>query len=367
MKHLSSIAAIISLASLSACDSSDMPIQHADSYGYITFSAQSQKILTRTNPYEAYSPERHPATMGVFGYQDNEAADPIFRNETATYNASTQSWPTTPPKRWADYPNASSFNFFAYMPHTEGATLKRTLNGTGILSFPFSMENATSPVIFDTKAAPIICALPISKGAITTENEDRVINLKFDQTLTGYSLSFRLDAKMNAIRHFRIHSVTLSGNLATSCTITRSYTWNNASNSWSASEIGWSEVHRAPFVDTPIPYKGYGSKAYDDATQTAIVTSEGYTQWGSDFFTIPDADFTPKIKVTYDVELIAEDGTTVLTRKDVTSTITLNKDNFSSLTTGKTAMINPIRILIQPRYLYVLADQDAYTGHLLID
>ncbi len=367
MKHLSSIAAIISLASLSACDSSDMPIQHADSYGYITFSAQSQKILTRTNPYEAYNPERHPATMGVFGYQDNEVAEPIFHNETATYNASTQSWTTTPPKRWADYPNASSFNFFAYMPHTEGATLKRTLNGTGILSFPFSMENATSPVIFDTKAAPIICALPISKGAITTENEDRVINLKFDQTLTGYSLSFRLDAKMNAIRHFRIHSVTLSGNLATSCTITRSYTWNNVTSSWSASEIGWSDFKRAPFVDTPIPYKSYGSEAYDDATQTAIVTSEGYTQWGSDFFTIPDADFTPKIKVTYDVELIAEDGTTVVTRKNVTSVITLNKDNFGNLTTGKTAMINPIRILIQPRYLYVLADQDAYTGHLLID
>lgn len=367
MKHLSSIAAIISLASLSACDSSDMPIQHADNYGYITFSAQSQKILTRTNPYEAYSSERHPATMGVFGYQDNEAAEPIFRNETATYNASTQSWPTTPPKRWADYPNTSSFNFFAYMPHTEGATLKRTLNGTGILSFPFSMENATSPVIFDTKAAPIICALPISKGAITTENEDRVINLKFDQTLTGYSLSFRLDAKMNAIRHFRIHSVTLSGNLATSCTVSRSYTWDNATNSWSASDIGWSEVHRAPFVDTPIPYKGYDSEAYDDATQTAIVTSAGYTQWGSDFFTIPDADFTPKIKVTYDVELIAEDSTTVVTRKNATSVITLNKDNFGNLTTGKTAMISPIRILIQPRYLYVLADQDAYTGHLLID
>ena len=229
------------------------------------------------------------------------------------------------------------------------------------------MENATSPVIFDTKAAPIICALPISKGAIATENEDRVINLKFDQTLTGYGLSFRLDAKMNAIRHFRIHSVTLSGTLATSCTITRSYTWNDASNSWNASDIGWSDVQRAPFVDTPIPYKGYGSKAYDDATQTAIVTSEGYTQWGSDFFTIPDADFTPKIKVTYDVEMIAEDGKTVVTRKNVTSVITLNKDNFVNLTTGKTAMINPIRILIQPRYLYVLADQDAYTGHLLID
>lgn len=367
MKHLSSIAAIISLASLSACDSSDMPIQHADSYGYITFSAQPQKILTRTNPYEAYNPERHPATMGIFGYQDNDAANPIFRNETATYNASTQSWPTATPKRWADYPNASLFSFFAYMPHTEGATLIKTLNGTCILSFPFSMENATSPVIFDTKAAPIVCALPVNKEGIGVENEDRVINLKFDQTLTGYSLSFMLDAKMNAIRHFRIHSVTLSGNLATSCTISRSYTWNDNTSSWNASDIGWSDVQRAPFVDTPIPYKGYGSEAYDDATQTAIVTSAGYTQWGSDFFTIPDADFTPKIKVTYDVELIAEDRTTVVTRKNATSVITLNKDNFSNLTTGKTAMINPIRILIQPRYLYVLADQDAYTGRLLID
>lgn len=65
------------------------------------------------------------------------------------------------------------------------------------------------------------------------------------------------------------------------------------------------------------------------------------------------------------MELIAKDGTTVVTRKDVTSNIVLNKGNFSSLATGKTAMIN--RILIQPRYLYVLADQDAYTGHLLID
>lgn len=367
MKHLSSIAAIISLATLSACDSSDMPIQHADSYGYITFSAQTQKILTRTNPYEAYNPERHPATMGIFGYQDNDAAEPIFRNETATYNASTQSWPTATQKRWADYPNASLFSFFAYMPHTEGTTLIKTLNGTCILSFPFSMENATSPVMFDTKAAPIICALPVSKGGISTENEDRVINLKFDQTLTGYSLSFRLDAKMNAIRHFRIHSVTLSGILATSCTISRSYTWNDNTSSWNASEIGWSDIQRAPFVDTPIPYKGYDSETYDDATQTAIVTSAGYTQWGADFYTIPDADFQPVITVKYDVELIAEDHTMVVSRKDVTSVITLNKDNFGNLTTGKTAMINPIRILIQPRYLYVLADQDAYTGHLLID
>ena len=63
----------------------------------------------------------------------------------------------------------------------------------------------------------------------------------------------------------------------------------------------------------------------------------------------------------------SEDGKTVVTRKDITSTIILNKDNFSNLATGSTAMINPIRILIQPRYLYVLAGGDAYSGYLLID
>ena len=369
MKHLSSIAAIIYLASLSACGSSDMPVQYADSYGYITFSAQSQKILTRTNPYEAYNPERHPATMGIFGYQNNDVAKPIFLNETATYNASTQSWPTATQKRWADYPDASSFSFFAYMPQIEGAKLSKTVSGTYTLSFPFAMANGTSPVIFDTKAAPIICALPISKAGIDVENVDRLVDLKFDQTLTGYSLYFKLDATMNAIRHFRIHSVTLSGYLATSCTVSRSYTWSNATSSWSAQDIGWSDVQRSTFVDTHIPYKSYEDNKtyYDDDTHTAIVTSAGYTQWGTDFYTIPDEAFTPDIKVTYDVELIAEDGSTVVTRKGVTSKITLNKKNFGNLTTGKTAMLNPIRILIQPHYLYVLADQDAYTGRLLID
>ena len=163
MKHLSSIAAIISLASLSACDSSDMPIQHADSYGYITFSAQSQKILTRTNPYEAYNPERHPATMGIFGYQDNDTADPIFRNETATYNASTQSWPTATQERWADYPNASSFSFFAYMPYSEAATLTNTITGIYTLSFPFSMENATSPVSSTPRQHPSSALSPSAR------------------------------------------------------------------------------------------------------------------------------------------------------------------------------------------------------------
>ena len=74
MKQLISISSItciaIILAILTACESNDMPIQHPDSYDYITFSAQTQKLITRAEPYEDYNPNRHPDTMGAFGYYD---------------------------------------------------------------------------------------------------------------------------------------------------------------------------------------------------------------------------------------------------------------------------------------------------------
>ena len=37
---------IILLAILTACESNDMPIQHADNYAYISFSAKTEKNLT---------------------------------------------------------------------------------------------------------------------------------------------------------------------------------------------------------------------------------------------------------------------------------------------------------------------------------
>lgn len=384
MKQFLIIALIMLLASLNACESPDMPIQYADNYDKIVFSVQSQKRLTRTNPYEAYDPQRHPETMGVFGYQDlaqcatltptsglTVQTNPIFFNEIATYNASKQSWETSVMKRWIDYPQATSFDFFAYMPQNASATLNRTDADTYKLAFAYAhASNAEdAPILLNNKAAPIICALPHNKTKLNVENGNRVIDFKFDQTLTCYRLLFMLDKKMNAIRHFRVKRVTLSGKMATACTISRSYIWNTTTQMWRATDISWTDMVRHDFSETPypIPYKGYGTNAYDENSQTAIVTAADYTQWGPDFYAIPDAQFQPLITVTYDVELTAEDGKTVVTRKDVTSSITLNKNNFANLSTGKTAMINPIRILIQPRYLYVLADQDAYTGHLLID
>lgn len=407
---------IILLAILTACESSDMPIQHADNYAYISFSAKTEKTLTRTNPYEAYDAAKHPATMGVFGYYSStshpnlDGANSIYSNESVSYNSTTENWTATSRKRWNEYlGKATSFHFFAYMPKVDGAKVIST-NRTFTLSFPFAMSTSaeetssenissnptSSPVIFDIKEAPIICAQPQSKEGMDAQKTeytfDRVVNFKFDQTLTGYRLLFKLDTKMGAVRQFRIKGVTLSGNLATKGIVSRSYTWDETKKQWTQGAIEWKEgdityttfeestaaegnTVTAPFE---IPYKdnkddtNTTSSAFENKTESILLDNsiKDYTQWGPAFYTIPDKNFTPTIKVTYDVVFKDEKQQEVITRKGVTSAIELNEKNFESLKNqkqGVTAMIYPIRILIQPRYLYVLADEDAYTGHLLID
>ena len=414
---------IFLLAILTACESNDMPIQHADNYAYISFSAKTEKPLTRTNPYEAYDAAKHPATMGVFGYYSRtshpnlDGANSIYSNESVSYNSTTENWTATSRKRWNDYlGKATSFHFFAYMPKVDGAKVieeksdapsSTSTSRTFTLSFPFAMstsaeetssENTSSnhtpsPVIFDIKKAPIICAQPQSREGKDAQNTeytfDRVVKFQFDQTLTGYRLLFKLDTKMGAVRQFRIKGVTLSGNLATSGTVSRSYTWDETKKLWTQCAIEWKEgdltyttfeestaaggnTVTAPFE---IPYKdnkddtNTTSSAFENETKSILLDNSinDYTQWGPAFYTIPDKNFTPTIKVTYDVVFKDENKQEVITRKDVTSAIVLNEKNFKSLKQGVTAMIYPIRILIQPRYLYVLADEDAYTGHLLID
>lgn len=415
---------IILLAILTACESNDMPIQHADNYAYISFSAKTEKTLTRTNPYEAYDAAKHPATMGVFGYYSRtshpnlDGANSIYSNESVSYNSTTENWTATNRKRWNDYlGKANSFHFFAYMPKVDGANVEEKSDATSststsrtfTLSFPFAMstsaeetssENTSSnhtpsPVIFDfdIRKAPIICAQPQSREGMDAQKTEytfaRVVNFQFDQTLTGYRLLFKLDTKMGAVRQFRIKRVTLSGKLATSGTVSRSYTWDETKKEWTQGAIEWKEddltyttfeestaaggnTDTAPFE---IPYKdnkddtNTTSSAFENETKSILLDNsiKDYTQWGPAFYTIPDKKFTPTIEVTYNV-VFKDEKQEVITRKEVTSAIVLNEENFASLKNqGVTAMIYPIRILIQPRYLYVLADEDAYTGHLLID
>lgn len=386
-KHMTYLGMLM-LANLTACESNDLPAQHADNYSYITFSAQAEHVGTRTNPYEDYDPARHPLSMGAFGYHDIASYEaltrasytpnpnPIFDNEVINYSTSEKAWTSASRKRWDEYRGAKNFDFFAYMPQTAGSSLSRKATDTYTLSVPFSMPTDTH-ILFEAQQplAPIVCAKPEHKEGTTAGGDEftfeRVIKMQFDQTLTAYRLLFRLDSKMGALRQFRIHSVKLSGDIATSGTVSRTYQWT--SSEWQVGDITWSNLTRQTFDETNfvnIPYANTASgsaKLYNDEAQTLLVTSAGYTQWGEAFFCIPDASFLPTITVNYDVEFVAEDGETVITRKDVTSSIVLNRTNFSGLTAGGIAMINPVRILIQPRYLYVMADQDAYTGHLLVE
>lgn len=386
-KSNSIISSIALLASLSACSSNDMPVQHSDQYDNITFTVETQKVATRANEYETYDPDLHPQQMGVFGYQTNsQTSDHTllgdFNNQQVTYDKSQGTWGYGEPKKWEDYQEARFFDFLAYMPyhnntaHTEkqaSVTIQTdaTQNTeTYTLSVPYtpttyastSTTASASPFLFDSKSAPIICALPehreVKDEKGNKKSFDHIIRFKFDQTLIGYKLLFKLDPQMGAIRQFHIKKVQITGEIPTSCTITRNFTYDKTKQEWTAGGIQWIGITLQTFTNANpviIPF------------QETVVTSTDYAQWGETFYTIPYAAFEPTIQVTYDVEMKAQDGTTIVTRKDVTSSIVLNKSNFGSFNSSATATIYPIRILIQPRYLYVLTDQDAYTGHLLID
>lgn len=392
MKQQISILSIayiaIIIATLTACESTDMPIQHPDNYDFITFSAKTEKPQTRTNPYEAYDNTKHPATMGVYAYYGAPNTT-IYNNDIVSYSTTTKGWTAQQRKRWDDFIGAKYFDFYAYMPKVDGAKLEQTTSTSGYtytLSFPFAMTTtdgtAPAPTIFDPKEAPIICATPVHKEGTDASGKEftfeRVVEFKFDQTLTAYNLNFKLDSRMGALRQFRIKKVTLAGSIACSGTVSRSYTWNTTKKEWTAGAITWPVINRQVFTnDAPfeIPYVASSQVGAENDNKTILIdqSSKEFTQWGANFYTIPDAQFMPTIAVTYDVVFKDENKNEVITRKDITSTIKLNKENFyptsgsGSIGAGKTAMINPINILIQPLYLYVLADQDAYTGHLLIE
>mgnify|MGYP004459870755 CR=1 FL=1 len=376
-------SSIALLAGLSACSSNDMPVQHSDQYDNITFTVETQKVTTRTNEYEIYNPDQHPMQMGVFGYQANpQASDHTllgdFNNQQVTFNKAQSTWEYDPPKKWEDYQEARFFDFLAYMPYSDNTanpekqasitiqTDAAKQTETYTLSIPYDPTSYTtaSPFLFDSKSAPIICALPEHREVKGEDGNkksfDHTIRFKFDQTLTGYKLLFKLDPKMGVIRQFHIKNIQITGKIPTSCTITRNFIYNKTTQKWTAEEIQWRDTTLQTFTNANpviIPFK----------ESSLVVTSTDFSQWGGTFYTIPYAAFEPTIQVTYDVEMKAQDGTTIVTRKDVTSSIVLNESNFGKFNSSATATIYPIRILIQPRYLYVLTDQDAYTGHLLID
>ena len=382
-------SSIALLAGLSACSSNDMPVQHSDQYDNITFTVETQKVATRANEYEKYDPKQHPLQMGVFGYQANsQALDHTllgdFNNRKVTFNQDQSTWEYDSPKKWEDYQEARFFDFLAYMPYSDNTanpekqasitiqTDAAKQTETYTLSVPYtpttyastSTTTTASPFLFDSKSAPIICALPEHREVKAEDGNkksfDHTIRFQFDQTLIGYKLLFKLDPKMGVIRQFHIKNVQITGEIPISCTISRKFTYNKTTQVWTAEGIQWTGITLQTFTNANpviIPFK----------ESSLVVPSSDFAQWGGTFYTIPYAAFEPTIQVTYDVEMKTQDDSTIVTRKDITSSIILNESNFGKFNSSATATIYPIRILIQPRYLYVLTDQDAYTGHLLID
>lgn len=372
------------LIGMNACESSDLPIQHADSYDYITFAVKTQKNQTRAQEYEGYDASRHPHTLGAFGYYNLSAHDftsaegnAIFNNETVNYDETSGNWKTNPERKWDDY-NSNNFDFFGYMPQNEQASLTKssTSESTYVLSIPYTIPQINgkdSPILFDLKLAPIICALPEHKegtaAAGTEKTFERVVEMKFDQTMTGYYLNFQLDTRMNKLRHFRIKGVKIYGTLPTGGTLSRSYTFKE--NSWTAEAIKWTDLQTKEFDATTgialAKDKDAKKTASPAANDTLNLNDTKFRRWGATFYAPSTTLFVPTIAVTYDVTMEDENKTEVITRKDVTSTIILNQQYFSTLKPESTATIYPINILIQPRFLYVLADQDAWSGFLLVD
>lgn len=374
------------LIGMNACESSDLPIQHADSYDYITFAVKTQKTQTRAQVYEGYDASRHPQTLGVFGYYNLPAHNftsaegtnyAIFNNETVEYDTQSGNWKTNPERKWDDY-KSNNFDFFGYMPQNAQASLTKssTQESTYVLSIPYTIQinGNPSPILFDLKQAPIICAQPEHKEGTTaggTEKTfERVVEMKFDQTMTGYYLNFQLDTRMNKLRHFRIKGVKLYGTLPTGGTLSRSYTFNG--KSWTAENIKWTDLKTTNFdASTGIALakdKDAENPASPAANDTLNLNDTKFRRWGATFYAPSTTLFVPTIAVTYDVTMEDEKNKKeITTRKDVTSTIILNQQYFSTLKPESTATIYPINILIQPRFLYVLADQDAWSGFLLID
>lgn len=308
------------------------------------------KIASRAeHEHIDWNPGVHANTLGVFGFCEGST---IFDNQKVTYNSTGSRWEYSPTKYWKDYANKNS-DFFGYMveeadlPTT--AKLKSQDGNSYILSFPASI---TSPILTSADNTPLICHAPKHR---TTEKF--AIPFEMDQTLTGYCLQFQLGEKMDNIRDFVITEVKIYGdNLPTGGTVSRTYTF--ADGTWTAAPVKWENVTKG---NVPEPL------SLESAPVT--VTSQDWTNWGTQsFFAIPHADFNPTIEVTYDV--VANDDNngdnTTITRKDVKSTIILNKINFSNLATATTGEIHPIRIKIVPDYLYVLSDDDQSTGVLVV-
>lgn len=350
-----------------------------------------------------------PTTFGVYGFCNRDMGErpTIFSNQEVTRDDSKTDFPWSvwkydPLKYWADYTSYDTYDFFAYMPYMSeqsgdidaenpqnGVLIEKTADDDGndvfTLSFPVKLTDDDEAAngdgaISDVSKTPLICKEPAHK-AVTGE----VINLQMDQIFTSFYLEFKLHESMSYLRDFVIKKVEITGGtgkVPVAGVVQRSYTYKN--NAWEAGDITWRDTLSASDVTHEVPYVNHDASYYMDAYQNEYMAAAepeedgvgalriGYSNgaaslWGDKFYTIPVDGYAPTIEVTYDVQVMNEDGTYTTTRKDIVGKIELNSTNFSDYTVASAiGETHKITIIINPEHLYVLADADQRFGDVEI-
>jgi hypothetical protein len=361
---------------LVGCSNDDFLTTQSDETKMVSFSIDTdmpQVVSKARDGYRNWA-TGDPTSFGAFGMYDRNFAniDKFFNNQEVTRSGSA--WTYTPVKYWADYTWCQTFDFFGYMPYIDGAALTQGEVGHEneyTLSFPVELSDV---VLSKANVAeiPLICHLPVHKDKVGD-----VINYEMDQVLTGFNLQFQMGAEMAELRDFVIKEVKVTGaagKLPIGGNVSRTYTYNASAGTWSAGNVAWSSLTKeTSAVDYTVPFVDHGDGAENDPYDTTNNTLRvGYSfknqtsQWGDNFYTIPSADFTPTITVTYDVTVKEEDGTYTKTRENITSTIQFSSSYFTDYASGSVGKVHPIVVQIVPAYLFVLADADQRLGYLVI-
>ena len=365
-----------------SCSDEDFLTTSSDETKVMSFSIGTSMDEVTSKASMVYRPWEvgDPTTIGVYGLHDRGMAEKIFDNQLVQTEDGGLTWTYSPLKYWTDYTSFKTFDFFGYMPQVDsdssdpeeprnGAKLEKDPEAEDYtLSFPVTLPNALLNTVSDV---PLICAIPVHKTRV-----GETINYWMDQTLTGFSLKFKLGDKMSNIRDFVIKQVKITGaaeTLPTYGVVSRTYTYNTATSTWAAGDITWSDIAtNAEAIDYIVPFVDYDGDGtiYDSTNSTLRIgySNPDAAQWGANFYAIPSASFTPAIEVTYDVTVQDEDGNYIETRTNITNTVQFSSGYFETYTTGGTVdQLNTILVQIVPDYLYVLADADQRASWLILE
>lgn len=372
------LLALMFTLALVGCSNEDFLTTQSDETRVMSFSVGTDMPKITSKAADGYRDwaDGDPTSIGAFGYYDNDYSKTavFFNNTNVTWDSGEGKWTYTPLKYWADYTWCKSFDFFGYMPYNADATLTQgTGDDANKYTLSFRVEFSDAVVSVANKAnIPLICHLPIHKTVV-----GEVIDYQMDQVLTGFNLQFKMGEQMSELRDFVIKEVKVTGaasTLAKAGTVSRTYTYNASAGTWSAGSVMWSSLtKKAEAVEYPVPFVDHGDGAADDpydATNSTLRVGYSFkdvtSQWGSNFYAIPSAEFTPTITVKYDVTVRDEAGNYITTRENITSTVQFSSGYFDNYAVGQTGKVNSIIVQIVPDYLYVLADADQRASWIIV-